>query len=273
MAEPPPPPPPPEGHTGVFPPQPKSGLLDKAKASALGAATGAVAALYNQGLGVQARAKAMTPEEKQAWTERGLTGLSLAASVGQIVGGKKVKAASAVTNVALQHRGASSSSSAGAAAAAPETQLVEVVATENGGSPMLVVVDGREYTVVVPAGVAKGQAFRFEVEVPPVPVATAMATPVAPAAGGYGGAAQAPPPPPPSGSGPASGFQTAINDAKAVASAARTTQQVAKEVRRDAPRPLRARSGPLRSTPAPRHRVRSGPRRRSRTPRVVASHL
>eukprot|EP00966_Prymnesium_polylepis_P060571 1405719-Prymnesium_polylepis.1 len=181
----------------------------------LGAATGAAAVVYNQGLDAKAKAKAMSPEEKRVSTERGMAGLSLAASVGQVVGGKKVKTASMVTTAALPFMNASSSSSS--AAAQPESQLVEVVATENGGQPMLVVVDGRECQVVVPMGVLKGQPFRFEVEKPPLPVATAVATPVAPGGGSV------PPPPPPPGQG--GGIQGAINDAKAVASAARTTQQ------------------------------------------------
>ena len=81
--------------------------------------------------GAQSRAKAMTPEEKRAWSERGVAGLSLAATVGQVVGGRKLKVASAVTSAAIGCCGSSASSASSSSAAAPtETQTVEVLATE-----------------------------------------------------------------------------------------------------------------------------------------------
>ena len=81
--------------------------------------------------GAQSRAKAMTPEEKRAWSERGVAGLSLAATVGQVVGGRKLKVASAVTSAAIGCCGSSASSaSSSSAAASTETQTVEVLATE-----------------------------------------------------------------------------------------------------------------------------------------------
>ena len=72
----------------------------------------------------------MAPEEKRAWSERGVAGLSLAATVGQVVGGRKLKVASAVTSAAIGCCGSSSSSASSAAAAPTETQTVEVPATE-----------------------------------------------------------------------------------------------------------------------------------------------
>ena len=179
LPPPPPPPPPPVGHEGVFAAPPKPGVLDATLSSVQQGALGAAASLYNK-VGsardtAKSRAKAVTPEERRAWSERGVAGLTLAASVGQVVGGRKVKAASSVTSAAIGCCGPASAApaaSAGtAASAAPassvgvevEAVLVEVVATEDAGGSMLVVVDGREYRVVVPAGVARGQAFRFDV--------------------------------------------------------------------------------------------------------------
>ena len=87
---------------------------------------------------------------------------------------------------------------------------------------MLVSVDGREYTVVVPDGVSKGQPFRFEVQVAAVPLAAAAAVPV----GSSGAAATAAA----AAAAPRSAFGAAMGDAKAAVSAARTTQQVAKDL-------------------------------------------
>ena len=194
-------------------------MLDATLGAVQQGALGAAAALYNKVGSAQSRAKAMTPEEKRAWSERGVAGLSLAASVGQIVGGKKIRVASAVTSAAIGCCGSSASS---ASAAAPEeTQTVEVLATEAAGQPMLVSVDGREYTVVVPDGVSKGQPFRFEVQVAPVPLAAAAAVPV----DSKGAAATAA-----AAAAPRSAFGAAMGDARAAVSAARTTQQVAKDL-------------------------------------------
>ena len=189
-------------------------MLDATLGAVQQGALGAAAALYNKVGSAQSRAKAMTPEEKRAWSERGVAGLSLAASVGQIVGGKKIRVASAVTSAAIGCCGSSAS-----AAAPEETQTVEVLATEAAGQPMLVSVDGREYTVVVPDGVSKGQPFRFEVQVAPVPLAAAAAVPVGGAAATAAAAAA-----------PRSAFGAAMGDARAAVSAARTTQQVAKDL-------------------------------------------
>ena len=189
-------------------------MLDATLGAVQQGALGAAAALYNKVGSAQSRAKAMTPEEKRAWSERGVAGLSLAASVGQIVGGKKIRVASAVTSAAIGCCGSSAS-----AAAPEETQTVEVLATEAAGQPMLVSVDGREYTVVVPDGVRKGQPFRFEVQVAPVPLAAAAAVPVGGAAATAAAAAA-----------PRSAFGAAMGDARAAVSAARTTQQVAKDL-------------------------------------------
>ena len=191
-------------------------MLDATLGAVQQGALGAAAALYNKVGSAQSRAKAMTPEEKRAWSERGVAGLSLAASVGQIVGGKKIRVASAVTSAAIGCCGSSAS-----AAAPEETQTVEVLATEAAGQPMLVSVDGREYTVVVPDGVSKGQPFRFEVQVAPVPLAAAAAVPV----DSKGAAATAA-----AAAAPRSAFGAAMGDARAAVSAARTTQQVAKDL-------------------------------------------
>ena len=191
-------------------------MLDATLGAVQQGALGAAAALFNKVGSAQSRAKAMTPEEKRAWSERGVAGLSLAASVGQIVGGKKIRVASAVTSAAIGCCGSSAS-----AAAPEETQTVEVLATEAAGQPMLVSVDGREYTVVVPDGVRKGQPFRFEVQVAPVPLAAAVAVPV----DSKGAAATAA-----AAAAPRSAFGAAMGDARAAVSAARTTQQVAKDL-------------------------------------------
>ena len=213
MPPPPPPPPPPVGHQGVFaaPPKPP-GVLDATLGAVQQGALGAAAALYNK----VERAKAMTPEEKRVWTERGVAGLSLAATVG----GKKLKVASAVTSVAIGCCGPASSASCGSAAAPEETQTVEVLATEEAGQPMLVLVDGREYTVLVPDGVSRGQPFRFEVRVPAVPLAAAL--PVSVVSVGSSGAASSGA----AAAAPRSAFGPAMADARAAVSAARTTQQV-----------------------------------------------
>ena len=63
-----------------------------------------------------AKARDLTPEEKAKWAERGLAGLSIAAQVGSIAGGKKTKIASTIASAALAHRASSSSSAAAPAA-------------------------------------------------------------------------------------------------------------------------------------------------------------
>ena len=236
-----PPPPPPDGHVGVYPGPGGGGggsslsnMWNKAAPSLAGGAAAvqaaakkaaeaatvagkavgsaastqaatATASLDNK-VGASAtvsRAKAMTPEERAALTEKGIFALTIASQVGSLVGGPKMRAASTVAGAAVTLHGAAAAAPRslsgvapplGVAATAGERVVLEAVATVPAGQVMSVTVEGvGELNVVVPAGVQPGQTFYFEAELP-VP----MGTP-----------AQPPPPPPPpvaAPGGPAGGL-------------------------------------------------------------------
>ena len=230
---PPPPPPPPEGHEGVFDPRERQpSLINRAVASTHAAATSVAAKALN-------KARDVTPEDRERWKARSVAGLSLAASVGQVVGGKKTKVASMLTSVALGGSCGGAAASASATPAPGELLLVEAVATEDTGGAMRVQVNRVEYTVVVPPGVVRGQKFQFEVEqpaAPPVPRAVPVAAPAATAgaAGSRGGCAGA-------GVGGAAtaaavaavaagGVAASVADARAAAGTARAAGQVARDL-------------------------------------------
>ena len=199
-----PPPPPPPGHVGVFPgPSGKveaasssaasgwKGKLASAAASLKGKAGGNADEAYKFGdisrsliattkdkVGAStavSRAKNMSPEEKAALKEKGVFALKTAAQVGLLVGGPKMKVASIVGGAALSAHQARQAGAAAASAAPPEPERVtlQAVAAADAGQPMSVTVEGVEFSVIVPAGVQRGQIFYFEAEMPGAPCSVA----------------------------------------------------------------------------------------------------